>query len=298
MDKFNEIKAEYDSFAAFLRKSLPGVNLDQKLMYYYFSAILKIWGSNIMYSIDYSTLLSCISGTTYTIEQVITAMGCCGDEERQLMTPDFFDNLVEIDRQKGSKLVTEFIEKFNDLLVASAMINGDFTVEEANCLSQIISGLISRALSAGVAVNDAPDYRLKITEKKEDSYLQNDALVQAAKKIPAQNREEKTSSSSGNVIIPVTINVKMQSNDDGAIKTSDLQTESSDEPQNVTHPDDDESETLESLMAELDGLVGLDGVKQDIHSLMNFIKVAKIREKRGMRVPTISYHLVFTGNIF
>ena len=29
---------------------------------------------------------------------------------------------------------------------------------------------------------------------------------------------------------------------------------------------------------------------------MNFIKVAKIREQRGMKVPTISYHLVFTGN--
>ena len=29
---------------------------------------------------------------------------------------------------------------------------------------------------------------------------------------------------------------------------------------------------------------------------MNFIKVTKIREKRGMKVPTVSYHLVFTGN--
>ena len=55
-------------------------------------------------------------------------------------------------------------------------------------------------------------------------------------------------------------------------------------------------ETMESLLAELDGLVGLENVKQDVHSLMNFIKVAKIREQRGMKVPTISYHLVFTGN--
>ncbi len=29
---------------------------------------------------------------------------------------------------------------------------------------------------------------------------------------------------------------------------------------------------------------------------MNFIKVTKIREARGMKIPTISYHLVFTGN--
>ena len=53
---------------------------------------------------------------------------------------------------------------------------------------------------------------------------------------------------------------------------------------------------METLLAELDGLVGLENVKRDVHSLMNFIKVTKIREKRGMKVPTISYHLVFTGN--
>ena len=57
-----------------------------------------------------------------------------------------------------------------------------------------------------------------------------------------------------------------------------------------------QEETMESLLAELDRLVGLENVKQDVHSLMNFIKVAKIREQRGMKVPTISYHLVFTGN--
>lgn len=61
-------------------------------------------------------------------------------------------------------------------------------------------------------------------------------------------------------------------------------------------PQGKDGETLESLLAELDDLVGLSGVKQDVHSLMNFIKVTKIREQRGMRVPTISYHLVFTGN--
>ena len=59
---------------------------------------------------------------------------------------------------------------------------------------------------------------------------------------------------------------------------------------------EDKDETIDSLLAELDGLVGLDNVKQDVHSLMNFIKVTQIRAQRGMKVPTISYHLVFTGN--
>ena len=41
---------------------------------------------------------------------------------------------------------------------------------------------------------------------------------------------------------------------------------------------------------------GTDSVKQDVHSLLNFIKVSRLRQQRGMKVPVISYHLVFTGN--
>ncbi len=56
------------------------------------------------------------------------------------------------------------------------------------------------------------------------------------------------------------------------------------------------SETLESVLAELNGLVGLDKVKNDVQSLLNFIKIRQMRTQRGMKTPTISYHLVFTGN--
>ncbi len=61
----------------------------------------------------------------------------------------------------------------------------------------------------------------------------------------------------------------------------------------MSNPND---KSLEELLKELDGLVGLDKVKDDVRSLMNFIKVANLRKKKGLKVPTISYHLVFTGN--
>ena len=60
--------------------------------------------------------------------------------------------------------------------------------------------------------------------------------------------------------------------------------------------EEEPEKTLEELLEELDGLVGLESVKADVHSLINFIKINKLREERGMKVPTISYHLVFTGN--
>jgi len=54
--------------------------------------------------------------------------------------------------------------------------------------------------------------------------------------------------------------------------------------------------TLEELLAELESLVGLDVVKQDIRSMINFTKVCNLRKERGLSAPDISYHLVFSGN--
>lgn len=54
--------------------------------------------------------------------------------------------------------------------------------------------------------------------------------------------------------------------------------------------------TLEELMAELDGLCGLSKVKADVKSLVNLVKVRKLREAEGLPVPPLSLHLVFMGN--
>lgn len=54
--------------------------------------------------------------------------------------------------------------------------------------------------------------------------------------------------------------------------------------------------TLEELLAEMDQLVGLDAVKKDIHTMMDFIRVCKLRKERGMKAPELSYHMVFSGN--
>ena len=54
--------------------------------------------------------------------------------------------------------------------------------------------------------------------------------------------------------------------------------------------------TLEELLAELDGLCGLKKVKEDVKSLINLVKVRKLREEAGLPVPPMSLHLVFLGN--
>lgn len=55
-------------------------------------------------------------------------------------------------------------------------------------------------------------------------------------------------------------------------------------------------ETLEELLEKLNALIGLAGVKQEVTTLINMIKIKKIRDTRGLETASISKHLVFLGN--
>ena len=47
---------------------------------------------------------------------------------------------------------------------------------------------------------------------------------------------------------------------------------------------------------ELDDLIGLKQVKDEVRALANFVKIQKQREANGLKIPKMSYHLVFTGS--
>lgn len=57
-----------------------------------------------------------------------------------------------------------------------------------------------------------------------------------------------------------------------------------------------DSEKLEMYISELNSLIGLLGVKKELNSLVNFVKLQKIRKDKGLKVPIVSLHMVFTGN--
>ncbi len=55
-------------------------------------------------------------------------------------------------------------------------------------------------------------------------------------------------------------------------------------------------EAIEDLLAELDALVGLEGVKAEVRLVTNLLQIQKLRKDRGLPVFEASRHLVFTGN--
>ena len=61
-------------------------------------------------------------------------------------------------------------------------------------------------------------------------------------------------------------------------------------------PAPEPEQTLEELLAELDELCGLEKVKEDVKSLINLVKVRKLRQEADLPVPPMSLHLVFMGN--
>ena len=48
--------------------------------------------------------------------------------------------------------------------------------------------------------------------------------------------------------------------------------------------------------ADLDGLIGLDTVKEEVKTLRNYVLIQQEREKKGLKSTQVSYHCVFTGN--
>ena len=55
-------------------------------------------------------------------------------------------------------------------------------------------------------------------------------------------------------------------------------------------------ESVEKILEELNSLVGLESVKSDIASLVDLIRVQKMREEKGLKNPDTSRHMVFLGN--
>jgi SpoVK/Ycf46/Vps4 family AAA+-type ATPase len=78
-------------------------------------------------------------------------------------------------------------------------------------------------------------------------------------------------------------------------ETAATASETSDESADAQQ-DEEPTKTVEELLAELDGMIGLENVKGEIHRQAAVLRVEGLRKKAGLETPTITRHLVFNGN--
>jgi SpoVK/Ycf46/Vps4 family AAA+-type ATPase len=75
-------------------------------------------------------------------------------------------------------------------------------------------------------------------------------------------------------------------------------TDATEHPQQkkATEPSQTSPSAVQSLLKELDALTGLAAVKQEVRSLINYLRVQRLRVEQGLPTGQITTHLVFTGN--
>ncbi|MBQ4641657.1 MAG: AAA family ATPase [Oscillospiraceae bacterium] len=59
---------------------------------------------------------------------------------------------------------------------------------------------------------------------------------------------------------------------------------------------DSKAESLEDVLSELNSLIGLEMVKEEIADLIHVVEHQQRRKAQGLRIPSMSLHLVFMGN--
>lgn len=274
------------------------------------AAALRIWSGNGLYTDEYARALFVFVPREYTTAQVSAAMECAAERGRELDVPAFFRRIVARDREEHTSNSRTIADSIGRFLALMAAVDGDFTREEAHALRDISDLLLCYCDWQGVAAGKRREHHPEMltplnrtgcrqpAEEGERSADEEEAKPLPQSEPPAPRKEENMAT--------ITLSLELVPTRDREKTTAPAPAESTEvreaAPAESTEAKETDAaaapaeETLESVLAELQSLVGLEKVKDDVRSLMNFIRICQLRTQRGMKVPTVSYHLVFTGN--
>ncbi|MEG0492227.1 MAG: AAA family ATPase [Clostridia bacterium] len=311
-DQYQKLQAECQAIATLAAQKGDVLGKDD-VTPYLTACALKIWESNKLYAPEYSPALEAITGVKYSPGAILTAMSCCEGPSKKLLVPEFLKSVIQVDakhNQKQTKAATTngrtLVDRLRCFFEHAASINGDFTLEEADVVNDITAQLTKACDESKIPQNKPSVFpKACITPKKEEGYWQSTDQALQNGDAPSPSTETPTIRPEVPPMVPPMIPPTIAPPMVPIVPTVEapieppipvLQEEEPAVPQAKVSQASADSQTLESLLAELDSLVGLANVKSDVHSLLNFIKVCRVREQRGFHVPTISYHLVFTGN--
>lgn len=172
--------------------------------------------------------------------------------------PPFFLRMCRYDRETGHSVSRRFLRTFSLLTMLFAAVDGNVSQEEASFAQGCIDALAAQCDKESVPGDRSP--------------------VTVAPFITAPHPRP-------NVPDPLVSDLPP------APPAQTLPVQATQAP-----PEEKKEPTLDELLAELDDLCGLKKVKEDVHGLINLVKVRKLRQASALPVPPLSLHLVFLGN--
>ena len=172
------------------------------------------------------------------------------------LPPLFFWELAEKDQRMGSDLSRVFVRMVTNILLYLAAVDDDVSMSEAEYITECVDGLTAVCDSAGVRRSRAALNPREFVTSGEAGFL-------------SQTPQPGQSTAGGG--------------QQSAVGEAAKQEE---EPK----------PSLEELMAQLDELIGLDEIKKEVKSLINLVKVRRLRESHGLPNSAMSLHMVFLGN--
>ena len=220
--------------------------------------------------------------------------------------PEFFQKLARADASAGTTYSRTFAEVQKNLLMLCAAYDGAFSFAESRRITLLYDQLIQCCDEAGVPAAPATpgpgDYLGGAPEPPRDAGKELNDLMDEFSKVLHRDGTRKLyddffgappapekPGTPGDPMNPLPVAGGGPGEPAKPEASSGTAAEKSEEPEPP-------KPTLEEAMAELDELIGLDVVKKDVDSLVNLVKVRKLRQERGMKTPDMSFHLVFSGN--
>ena len=170
--------------------------------------------------------------------------------------PNFFRRMVQADLEGGRSQSRRFVDTFTLMALLFAAVDGKVSEAEAGFVNACADSLSSYCDHAGVRGGKSGLDVNEFVARRTDGAPVKTGRPEDEAVSPAPSRDESKSE----------------------------------------EPPEEKEPSLEELLAELDGLCGLDKVKKDVKSLINLVKVRRLREEAELPVPPMSLHLVFMGN--
>lgn len=201
---------------------------------------------------------------------------------KSLVVEDIFAfiSAISVASEKARKAFFNEIYLNGKYTEKTAASSSDFSSKSLPVLCRIDNGTLTEknikvsALFVDFLLELGRHYLLSRYDKKD---IDSDRFIGYIKEMNNRVTEQKT---------PL-------SNTASAEKTGTTQ-----EPETLPDSSDNSEpeETIEELLEQLNKLIGLGGVKQEVSSLINLLRIKKLREERGFKTANVSKHLVFLGN--